>query len=344
MLLILHTSSIRPDSGCNHINNMSQAQQQHRPGPPYAPTTASVGGIPSVIPDVPVSAVFIALYMGFAAANMVIFQINSRQGHKFIPSVALFGFCMARILTLVLRMVWATRHTNVRLAIAANIFVNAGILIIYIVNLIFAQRILRAKQPTLGWRKSLRVIFAALYVGIACALIMVITALVLSVYSLDSYTLRACRDVQLTSGTYLLVFTTLPVFVIAAAHLLPRPPTKEEFGEGRMRTKVIIVLLVACLCIMNAGFRVGTAWPPPRPIDNPAWYHGKAPFYVFNFTLEIIILCILTPMRIDKRFYVPDGSSQPGHYSRRVESSAESTREGSAEKQGRGEDVTLNNV
>ncbi|KAI1413872.1 hypothetical protein F5Y13DRAFT_160250 [Hypoxylon sp. FL1857] len=324
--------------------SQTQQQQQHRPGPPYAPTTASVGGVPSVIPDVPISAVFVALYVAFAAANMLIFQINSRRGHKFIPSIALFGFCMARVLTLVLRIVWATRRTNVSLAIAANIFVNAGILIVYIINLIFAQRILRAKQPTLGWRRSLRIIFTVLYVGIACALIMVITALVLSVYSLNSYTLRACRDVQLTSGTYLLVFTTLPVFVIAAAYLLPRSPAEEKFGEGRMRTKAIIVLVAACLCIMNAGFRVGTAWSPPRPVSNPAWYHGKAPFYVFNFTLEIIILCILTPTRVDKRFHVPDGSNQPGHYSGRVESSAESGGETPAEKVRTGGNEISHNV
>ncbi|OTA84283.1 hypothetical protein M434DRAFT_400484 [Hypoxylon sp. CO27-5] len=323
---------------------MSQIQQQHRPGPPYAPTTASVGGVPSVIPDVPISAVFIALYLAFAATNLVIFRINNRRGHKFIPSIALFGFCMARVLTLVLRIVWATRHTNVSLAIAANIFVNAGILIVYIINLIFAQRILRAKQPTLGWHRSLRTIFIALYVGVACALIMVITALVVSVYSLDSYTLRACRDVQLTSGTYLLVITILPVLVIAIAYLLPRSSVKEKFGEGRMITKVIVVLLTACLCIMNSGFRVGTAWSPPRPVTNPAWYHGKAPFYVFNFTLEIIILCILIPIRIDKRFHVPNGSNQPGHYSGRVESSAGSIGDPAVEKERKGEGSTSHNV
>ncbi|KAI0110624.1 hypothetical protein F4776DRAFT_641799 [Hypoxylon sp. NC0597] len=251
---------------------------------------------------------------------------------------------MARVLTLVLRIVWATRHTNVSLAIAANIFVNAGILIVYIINLVFAQRILRAKQPALGWHRSLRIIFTVLYVGIACALIMVITALVVSVYSLDSYTLRACRDVQLTSGTYLLVFTTIPVLVIATAYLLPRSPIEEKFGEGRMIVKVIVVLLIACLCIMNAGFRVGTAWSPPRPTSNPAWYHGKAPFYVFNFTLEIIILCILTLTRIDKRFHVPNGSNQPGHYSGRVESSTGSIGDPAVEKQRKGEGATLHNV
>ncbi|KAI2464262.1 hypothetical protein F4781DRAFT_80745 [Annulohypoxylon bovei var. microspora] len=315
---------------------MSQ-QQQHRSGPPYAPTTASVGGLPTVIPDVPVAAVFIAIYATFAATNMTIYQLNNRRGHKFIPSVALFGFCMARIMTLVLRIVWSTRHTNVSLAIAAGIFVNAGVLVVYVVNLIFAQRILRAKQPTLGWNGVLRILYKIFFVGVVCALIMVITALVLSVYTLNSYTLRACRDVQLTSGTYLLVFTTIPIFLVAAAYLLPKSPNEEVFGEGSMKSKTIIVLSVTCLCIINSGFRVGTAWSPQRLASNPAWYHGKAPFYVFNFALEIIMLFILVLSRVDKRFHVPDGSSKRGNYSSSIESSTESVGDTSVEKEERGE-------
>ncbi|KAK6953807.1 hypothetical protein Daesc_003769 [Daldinia eschscholtzii] len=332
----------------NHNNlamsQQQQQQQQHRPGPPYAPTIAAVGGVPSVIPDVPISALFIAIYMIFAATNMIIFQLNNRRAHKFVPSVALFGFCMARIVTLTLRIAWANRQTNVRLAIAASIFVNAGILIVYVVNLIFAQRILRAKQPSLGWNTALRIAYKVLYVGIACALIMVITAVVLSMYSLDPYTLRACRDVQLTSGTYLLVFTTMPVFLTAAAYLLPRPPSQEMFGYGKMRTKAVIVIATACLCMLTSGFKLGTAYSPPRPLNNPAWYHGKAPFYVFNFAVEILILCILTLARIDKRFHIPDGSREPGHYSGRVESSSGSVREISAEKERRQEDAILNDA
>ncbi|KAI1383727.1 uncharacterized protein F4822DRAFT_417389 [Hypoxylon trugodes] len=317
---------------------MSQ-QQSSRTGPPYTPTTAAVGGLPAVIPDVPISAVFIALYISFAVINMTVFQSNTRRGHKFIPSVALFGFCMARITTLVLRIVWATRRTNVRLGIAANILVNAGILIVYVINLIFAQRILRAKQPTLGWHKSLRVIYRLLYVGIACALIMVITASVLSTYTLVPYTLRACRDVQLASGTYLLVFTTLPIFIIAAAYLLPRSPIEETFGAGSVKAKAIITILITCLCITNAGFRSGTAWSPPRSVTNPAWYHGKAPFYVFNFVLEIIILCIMTITRVDQRFHVPDRSSQAGRYSDRLGSTTGSVRDITVDKERRSENM-----
>ncbi|KAK5708702.1 hypothetical protein LTS12_028159 [Elasticomyces elasticus] len=218
-------------------------------GGPYASTTASMGGLPSVIPDIPVCAVFMALYISFAATNMTIFQKNRRRGHKFVLSAMMFGFCMARITTLVLRIVWATRQHNVRLAIAANIFVNAGILLVYIINLILAQRILRAKQPRIGWNPIIRHSTKAFYILIGGALIMVITSTVISVYTL------------------------------------------------------------------NPSFKTGVNWTQPRPATEPMWYHKKASFYVFNFTLEILILCLLTFSRIDKRFFIPNGSTRPGDYS-----------------------------
>lgn len=210
-------------------------------GGPYASTTAGMGGLPSVIPDVPVCAVFLALYIAFAATNMTIFQINRRRNHKFVLSAMMFGFCMARITTLVLRIVWSTRQHNVRLAIAANILVNAGILIVYIINLILAQRILRAKQPKLGWNPILRHGSKAFYILIAGALIMVITATVISVYTLNPTTQKSCRDVLLAAVTYLLVFTCLPFLHILPAVLLPRSKQEENFGEGKMRDRKSVV-------------------------------------------------------------------------------------------------------
>ncbi len=82
-----------------------------------------------------------------------------------------------------------------------------------------------------------------------------------------------------------------------------------------MNAKVLIITLSSCMCILISGFKAGTTWSPPRPMSNPAWYHGKAAFYVFNFMLEILILCLLTFSRIDKRFHIPNGSTKPGDYS-----------------------------
>ncbi|KAI1148579.1 hypothetical protein F4825DRAFT_433486 [Nemania diffusa] len=287
-------------------------------GPPYASRTAVAGGLPSVIPDVPISAVFLVVYLGFAATNMTILQINLRRQHKFVINGAMFGFSMSRIITFILRILWATHQHNVRLAIAANIFVNAGVLAIYVINLIFAQRILRGKQPAIGWHPSISIVLKGFYVGIGAALVLVIYAVVQSAYTLDLNLLHTVRQIQLAATTYLLVFTTLPVWLLLAAHLLlPKSADEELFGHGSMRSKVIINAVATCLCITIAGFKTGTAWEAPRLASDPAWYHSKPAFYLFNFALEICVLSLLTFSRVDKRFHIPNGSSQPGDYSGR---------------------------
>jgi hypothetical protein len=69
-------------------------------GGPYPSTTAGTGGVPTILPDIPVCAVFILIYLSFAATNMTLLQINLRRRHKFVISGAMFGFSMARTVTL----------------------------------------------------------------------------------------------------------------------------------------------------------------------------------------------------------------------------------------------------
>ena len=285
--------------------------------PPYASRNAGIGGLPEVIPDIPISAVFLALYLTSAITNMTILQINLRRQHKFVISGALFGFSMSRIITFILRIIWALHQHNVRLAIAANIFVNAGVLVVYVVNLIFAQRILRARQPSLGWHPLISTILKVFYAGVGVALVLVIYSVVHSAYTLDLNILRITRDIQLAATTYLLVFTTLPIWLLVAAHfVLPESADAEKFGHGSRRAQVTINVLSTCICITIAGFKAGTAWMPPRPVTDPAWYHSKPAFYVFSFVLELLVLALLVLSRIDKRFHIPNGSKGPGDYSR----------------------------
>ncbi|KAN0115125.1 Protein of unknown function (DUF3112) domain containing protein [Hyaloscypha variabilis] len=288
---------------------------QARSGGPYPSNAAGLGGLPTKATDVPICSVFIVLYLFSAATNSTIFRRNRRKNHKFILSVLLTGFSMARVGTLVLRIAWANRQHNIRLAIAAQIFVNAGILIIYILNLILAQRILRAKQPAFGWHPILRVSYKILYCGIGLALAMVIASVVVSLYTLNTHTRSICRDIQLAALTYLLCFTCLPLIHIAAAFLLPKS-NEETFGKGGIKNKTIILLISSSLCMVIAGFKAGANWSPPRLANNPAWYDSKACFYIFNFTLEISILCTFIFGRIDQRFHVPNGCKQAGDYTR----------------------------
>ena len=73
-------------------NNTYDTQGQQQPsGPPYAPQTASLGGHPSVIPDVPITSVFLLLYVIFGIIHFMIFRKNKARDHKFVFSAMMFG-------------------------------------------------------------------------------------------------------------------------------------------------------------------------------------------------------------------------------------------------------------
>ena len=285
-------------------------------GPPYAPRTAVIGGRPTVNVDVPICAVFLFLFIIGAAGHMTILQLNRRKGHKFLISGLLFGFCMARIAAQVMRIVWACYPEDVSVAIAAMIFVSLGVLILFLTNLIFAQRIIRAAHPHFGWHRAIHYSFMVLYILILLMLIMVIIATVQSFYTLNIHTKTIDADLQRTASTYLMLISFLPIPIVILGLILPRQTRVEKFGSGRWRTKIRILLASSVLLCLGASFRTGTAFRNPRPKDDPAWYHAKWCFYFFNFTLEIIVVYLYLILRIDQRFHIPDKSHGPGDYSK----------------------------
>lgn len=262
------------------------------------------------------------LYLSSAITNMTIYQKNRRRDHKFLPSALLFGFSMARVLTMILRIIWAAKPHAVNVAIAAQIFVNAGVLIVYIINLLFAQRILRAKQPKIGWNPILGWMFRVVYVLIGVAIILVIVLTVITFYTLDQHTRKIARDVTLAALTYITVFAVLPAALLLATLALPASTDAEEFGHGSTEKKQVILGLATCLAMLIAGFRCGTTWDPPRPSTDPAWYDNKAAFYCFEFVPELAILLLYITLRVDKRFHVPNGSSKKRSYGSAEEASA----------------------
>lgn len=60
---------------------------------------------------------------------------------------------------------------------------------------------------------------------------------------------------------------------------------------------------------------MGTSYEAPRPINDPPTYYNKACFYIFNFTMELAVVILYVVVRVDRRFYVPNGSKGPGDYS-----------------------------
>ena len=302
-----------PHLSANNSNLPFQAPS-NPPHGPYAGKNASLGGRPSTSVDVPICTVFLVLFILGAASHMTILQINQRRGHKFLMSGMLFGFCMARIMSCVLRIAWATHQTNIRLAIAAQVFVAAGVVLLFIINLIFAQRIIRAAHPHSGWHPLFSAGFKAIYVLIVVSLVMLITSVVQSFYTLNANTHRIDRDILLYGGTVFMVISFLPIPLVLIGLVLPRTTRLEKFGSGRFRSKIAILVAAPVTLCLGASFRAGTNYMTPRPIAHPAWYHSKACFYLFNFTVEVIVVLLYVAVRVDRRFWVPNGARTAGDY------------------------------
>ena len=230
-------------------------------------------------------------------------------------SVIMMGFCMSRVGANVLRLVWATRPMNVRISIAALIFTNIGVLIVYIIVLQLNLRVFRAKHPKLGWNRPFRKALTVSYVLLLCAILLTIAFTILNFYTLKPHLKNVAIWVQRGALLYMMIFNVMSLTLLSLSLLLPRAPNSENFGTGSMGSKLIILGLAVFFCIFIAGFRTGVVWAPPRPASRPGWYDTKPAFYVIEFGFEIVIIYMFILTRFDRRFWIPNGSNKPGDYS-----------------------------
>lgn len=245
---------------------------------------------------------------------MYIVKTNKRKGHKFLMSNLLFSFSMSRVVACILRIALAKHPHNVRLAIAAAIFVAAGVVILFIVNLIFTHRILRASHPHFGWHPVVSIIFKLYIASIVLMLIAIITCTIQGYFVLSHNIKRIDRDVQLVGNVYFTVAAFLPLLCVLLAIIMPRRGPVDKFGIGRYRSKIGILLIAATLLTLGAAFRTGTLFLV-RPKSDPAWYHSRPCFYLFNFTIELCVLFFYAVIRVDRRFHIPNGAKGHGSYS-----------------------------
>jgi len=261
-------------------------------------------------------AVFLVLFMGGAATHMTIFLRNKARGHFFAFNAMLFGFCMARITTSILRIASISLPTDIPLLIAAQIFTAAGVILIFLINLLFTHRIIRAQHPHLGWHPLLSHLFNFAYFLIVATLIFLITAVIQSFYTLSPSIHAIDRTMQLTGLTIYATIAFLPLPLLLLSNTIPRTSPVDKFGtQGRLRHAIAIVAAGTTIIALGAAYRAGTAYlaPVPRTKGLP-WYFSRAAFYVFNFGLEILVVYFYALVRIDQRFHVPDGAKGPGSY------------------------------
>jgi hypothetical protein len=234
----------------------------------------------------------------------------------FCTLLTLEVFCVSRILTSILRIASVSLPQNIHLALAAQIFLAAGILILFIINIVFAMRLVRSTHRSFGWHPAFGTAFKLLFVVIGATLVMLIAGTIQSFYTLDPQILASDRSLQLYGSTVLAIVATLPLPMAALTLLIPYSPL-DEFGAGRLRTKVIVLLMSTTLLSVGAWYRCVIVWQPPVPRSQPLpGYLAKGPFYIINFLIEFQTVIMYAILRVDQRYHIPNGAKGPGSYSR----------------------------
>lgn len=221
-----------------------------------------------------------------------------------------------------LRIAWALHKRNIGLAMAANVFVYVGTIILYMVNWFFTQRIVRAQHTKLGWSMPYRIIHRASLAMLIISLLMIVVTSIWQQFTLNTNSIRIFRAFQLAGQTYFTVFAFAPIILILMSLILPRHEI-DKFGAGRLRVNITILLLAAAIVSVGQIFRCVINWLPPYPLRNAQgrpqdlpWYYSKACFYGFNFVTELFVIIMYAIVRVDLRFHVPDGAKRAGDYSR----------------------------
>lgn len=231
---------------------------------------------------------------------MLLAESHRRKGHGRTIPIITFLFSGERVLACAVRMAWASRPGNVRVAVASQVLLQAGVLLLLLLNLILAQRVLLGQRPGPRTRRWLRVLLGAMSALTVSALIMVVVSIIVSVYSLDQRTIERCRDVQRAAASYLLVLAMAPAVLLLGAALLSNKPMP-RVTKAR-RSEVAIVLSSCLLCTLNAGFKAGVVWARPKSLFDPAWYHSRACLYTLVLGTELVALVMLLATRADLKF------------------------------------------
>ncbi|RCI07399.1 hypothetical protein L249_1367 [Ophiocordyceps polyrhachis-furcata BCC 54312] len=278
------------------------------PDPLHGPV---LGGEPTGTGDVILTAFFLALFALGAFTHMSIYRANGRRGHKFIMSLNMFQFCVIRVITCVFRIAWVFSKLR-GVVLFAQLVQSAGPVIIFAINLVFAQRILCAMHPAIGWHPIVRKAFLFSILSAVAVTVIGIISLSVFFFSVDNLERHEMtRKLLVFGGSWNTMISLLPLIVIFGC-ATPGPPA-EQFGQGALITKATILVFVAALAAAGAAVRLAVALNPMGGLLGISLF-DRSVFYITGFTFEMLTVAIFAHFRVDLLFHIPNGSSKQGDY------------------------------
>ncbi|KAK9387843.1 hypothetical protein V1515DRAFT_600475 [Lipomyces mesembrius] len=183
---------------------------------------AVFGDYPLRKDDIAGPVVCIVCFFVLAVTNMTIFRRNSARGHKFVPSGAMFGLCMARIVTFSMRLAYTTHPSNVNISIAASVFIAAGVVILFILNILFSQRVFTSQHPSRAYVGSLFYNIMKMYYISIIAFLIVLVVITGVFYHTNTTVMKGIAQFRKVAMVYFTIAAFMPILIVTAAYAIPR--------------------------------------------------------------------------------------------------------------------------
>ncbi|GKT52426.1 uncharacterized protein ColSpa_12607 [Colletotrichum spaethianum] len=294
-----------------------QAQAGPPGGPPMGPPDpingAFPGGVPTSSLDLPLTIMFMMLFMLGAYVHITIYKRNAKRGHKFLISDIVFDFCMIRTVTCIFRITWSLVTTR-GVVLMALITENGGAALLFAVNIFFAQRLVRSIHPKAGWCTAFGQFTFILLISVPVFILVNMISTIVSFFSAGNVDrLEVTEDLIKFGSSWNTWLAIFPVLTVTGCLCVPGPEP-EKFGSGSQRVKVALLYIASFLLITGQSIRLYAVFNKEPPGTTSVIY-GKAVFYTTGFMFELLVVALYAIMRVDQRFHIPNGSSGPGDYS-----------------------------
>jgi Protein of unknown function (DUF3112) len=185
--------------------------------------------------------------------------------------------------------------------------------VIFAINLVLTQRVLRAIHPKLFWHPIPSFFFTFLLISVPFFIIFNIAVLTASFFVTTASGAKITKDLLFLGASWNLFLCVFPLIFIGIFATIPSPSKIEKFGTGRFRTKIVMLVYSSSTLFIGAIVRLIAA-AQSHPINDPGQVDTKTIFYLTGFMLEIFVVLLFAAARFDLRFHIPNGCTGPGQY------------------------------
>lgn len=164
-------------------------------------------------------------------------------------------------------------------------------MVLFAVNAIFTQRIIRALHPNFGWSLVLNVFFFIAVYSVPFIIAYNIVFTVIAFYTLNPHIEAIVRGFLLFGLCYTLSLSLLPILCILPRTFVPHIVPIERFGTGIFRSKIGILLFSTVLLLAGAVVRLASH-VMQHTTENPGVIESKQVFYIVGFAFEITVVVL----------------------------------------------------